>query len=405
VSPRSAPPTRVRREALKPGKEPEVHFGLPTEPPPPKPPAQPAREYATPEEASLRERIDGLALTPATDFNNAHPAAKRTAHHLKVPWRKTLHWPRGEKSGPIVRVEVSDPHRDRAVRVLDALLRAADALGWQFEAPPPPTDEPRRHVSAYEHHLPTPPVFGQLVVEDEPFILRIDERRARSDHVPTDAEKAKLRRKEYVYMPHWDYEDTGELRLHLSEPKWNRALKTWKDSKTRRLEAQIPSILHALLDRSLQNKTDRLERARQEAEYREHERQRELILERREAHQKLIHELEHQAGAWHRAQYLRRYLRAARRTTGTTTITANLQGESIDFLAWAEHYIDQLDPLHPESRDPDLQNPRPHYYADADKHLTSALLRLAGASWESAKKLGAPNTDAPDTEEDDDVDW
>jgi len=188
-------------------------------------------------------------------------------------------------------------------------------------------------------------------------------------------------------MPRWDYEDTGELRLHLSEPKWNRTLKTWKDGKTRLLEAQIPAILHGLLDRALKEKEDRAERARREAEYRERERQEEFIRQRRDAHLKLIHELERQAGAWHRAQYLRRYLRATRRTAGADTITATLQEESIDFLAWAERYINQLDPLHPTPRDPDLQDPRPHYYADTDKHFTSALLRLSGASWETAQKL------------------
>ena len=62
---------------------------------------------------------------------------------------------------------------------------------------------------------------------------------------------------------------------------------------------------------------------------------------------KLIHELERQAGAWSRAQLLRRYLRAARAHSAATGFKVDLQGTPVDFLAWAEHYVNQLDPLHP----------------------------------------------------------
>ena len=118
----------------------------------------------------------------------------------------------------------------------------------------------------------------------------------------------------------------------------------------------------------------------------------------------MIHELERQAGAWHRAQYLRRYLRAARRATGPNTITAKLQAESIDFLAWAEHYIDQLDPLNPVPHDPDLGEPDRPYYVRDESLLKNALLRLTGASWESATKIQTSACSAsafPDNEDDD----
>ena len=55
-------------------------------------------------------------------------------------------------------------------------------------------------------------MFGCFTVDGEPLEVRIDERRRRIDHVPTEEEKAKRRRGDYVYAPRCDYLDTGELR-------------------------------------------------------------------------------------------------------------------------------------------------------------------------------------------------
>lgn len=392
------------REIIREGDEPTVPFGLPAEKPAPKPTPATGQEpqYATPEEADLRARIDAIDCTPSTDFAEAHPAAKRTARHLRLPWRKTLTWKRGEQRGPIVQVDVTDAQRDRAVRFLDPLLRAIEAVGWRFDPPPPPPKEPRRYGYDLERRTPVPPVYGHVVVEDEPFVLHIDERRSRSDHVLTDAEKAQLKRKENVYLPRWDYEHTGQLRLHLSSPDHKHTIKLWQDGKRRSVESQIPAILHGLLDRALENKATRLQHERWAAEERERRRREAELAERRAAHAKLTEELERQAGAWHRARYLRRYLRAARKAQGDRTWTADLQGTPTDFLAWAEHYIDQLDPLTPTPRDPILAQPQRAYYGVEETTMKNALLRLAGAAWDSSVKLAAVDTDVRDTESEDD---
>jgi hypothetical protein len=68
----------------------------------------------------------------------------------------------------------------------------------------------------------------------------------------------------------------------------------------------------------------------------------------------LIAKLERQAGAWVRAQLLRRYLRAARRRLPDgERIEASFRGQSIDFLDWATEYVEQLDPLSSQPRNQD----------------------------------------------------
>ena len=157
----------------------------------------------------------------------------------------------------------------------------------------------------------------------------------------------------------------------------------------------------------MQEVDERLERERLEEE--RQQRLRKELAERREANQKFICELERQAGAWHRAQFLRRYVRAARRALGADTITLDLHGQPTDFLAWAEHYIDQLDPLSAADHDSDL-TPERSYYSDSDRdRLQGELRRLSGHTWERASKLVAEPTesnDDPTADEDDhDDDW
>ena len=360
------------------GAEPTVNFAPPADPRPVAPPL-------SPEEAALRARIDALSITPLDDLEAAHPAVLRTAVRLKRLRSRDITWHRGTRSGPLLEMtNVSEPQQDRALRVLDAVLRAAERLGWQLEAPlPDPTTDRRQTFAGSTYH---PPVYGQLLVEGEPITLRIDERRRQSDHVMTEQEKADKKAGRYVWMPSFDYAPSGELRLHATEPGHRYTDKVWKDTRRQPLEAQVSRILHGLLRIALDRKQHREEQRLQKLAEREAEHQRELVRQRRAANQTLIHTLETQAGAWARAQFLRRYLRAARRALGARTLTVDLQGQTIDFLAWAERYVNQLDPLHPDPRDPVFARERSFQYNEDEKRFTEELQRLLGHTWEHAAK-------------------
>lgn len=78
------------------------------------------------------------------------------------------------------------------------------------------------------------------------------------------------------------------------------------------------------------------------------------------------------------------------------TITLDLRGQPTDFLAWAEHYIDQLDPLSAADHDSDL-TPERSYYSDSDRdRLQGELRRLSGHTWDHAAKLVAEPTESND---------
>jgi hypothetical protein len=126
---------------------------------------------------------------------------------------------------------------------------------------------------------------------------------------------------------------------------------------------------------------------RRHRERAEQERLRKEREDRRDAHAKLRDELERQAGAWHRARFLRRYIQAARRATSSRPVRLPFVDSTVDFLEWATNYVDQLDPLSNVRKNPDQwPEPRSYVYAD-DNAMKRWLVRLSGFDGQETRKL------------------
>lgn len=334
------------------------------------------------EEVALRERISVLQPTLGSDHNPASPAVKRTALLLKRPWLREITWGRGEKSGPVTRIDTSSLVADRALRLADQLLVSAKQVDWPFQAPPETDESKTRHGRQYDQ-LPATPEYGCLLAKGEPLTFRIDERHRQVDHVLTDYEKEQRRRGHLCFPPKWDLVPTGQLRLHLLHMNSNLAIKTWRDSARRPLEEQINTVLLGFLDEALRIKERREEQRREEIERMRREELRWRQSERRSANAKLIHALEAQAGAWLRARTLRSYLRALKQALGDRKVEASLNKTPVDFLAWATHYVDQLDPLSPTPHDTDLIDESLRRHGN-EEGLRQSLSRLMGRHWQEA---------------------
>lgn len=371
-TPRQAP-LKKRNE------EPSYYSALTFHAPDEDAPRDQGKAATTAAKSEVRQKILALGITEVIDLRAASAIVKRTAMHLKVSWRKEITWERGERSGPIVRIDVSDACVERALRLAEQLLLAVKEVGWKARRPEPNREEQSRSRYSPAPSVPGGPEYVQILAEDEPFAFHIDERRRRIDHVPTEEEKQKRRRGEYIYAPRWDYLHTGELRLHV-------AGKTWQDTATKKLEFAIGSVLDFILTEALAIKVRREERRLAEIEARRQEQLRWKLSQRRQANERLIHELEAQAGAWFRARMLRSYLRALKRELNGRRLEANLQDRKVDFINWVEHYIEQLDPLSPRPHDEDLMDDRPTF-GPKQANVDETLSRLVGSEWATAWKI------------------
>ena len=386
---RSEPVDPTRASAVAPvreGPEPTFHHQV-------RIPEPETAKQASIEHEALDARLGSNPVTVRADLRGAHPGIRRTALHLKASGVKDFDWKHGDRAGPIFYISVDSSSTQRALRVADSVLRAAESIGWTFEVPPKSEDPWRRRYQISEYSGPT---WGCIQVEREPVQITISERRKQVPHVLTKYEKESRAR---GYQPHlrpWDLAYTGDLRLNLVNRN-EYVLKTFADRTKRRLEEQLPDVMHAMLEHALEEKRRREQRRIEEEAERERQRLAGLARERREAHSKLVAELERQVGAWYRARLLRTYIRAAKRATGPRPVQVKLQQQSVDFLEWASSYADQLDPLSPVPRNPD-QTPQRSLYGEEEAALKGTLLRLFSTDAHLARKLAIEMAATPTAE-------
>lgn len=257
---------------------------------------------------AFRDRVTALLIQPAASVVDCVPAVKRTARHHRHARKAELTFERGERTGPIVSMDVTDGTLDRACLLADRILKTCEALGWSFVVPTPKDEEKaqsQRHGEtepARVEHVP----LGQILIEAECVGLHIEERLREELRTPTAAELAREKR-EYGYRaPRKEYLPTGNLRVmrldtyrtYGAPPRF-----TVYDRGTKRVEDQIPDILQGIQELALSIKLRRAEDERKAREYEEAQRRRQAFEARQEANAALIKQLETDAGAWHRARY------------------------------------------------------------------------------------------------------
>ena len=304
---------------------------------------------ALPQPMPLVELEPVTSGTPAP-IDSLLPAVKRTARLLKHPARSTLAFERGTAQGPVVKIRVSGGLLDRALRFADTLLRAIDRQGWAFTSPPPPMRVHQSHSREPEPPTAPAPEFGFIRIGEDFVPFEIEERFEIRTLPPTERDLARQARNPW-HRPEIRTETihTGVLRLARPALPYPCHVhrKSWFDRGQHLLESKLDLILQdfaqtAVILKAKREEAERERRAREEAE-----RLREAEQKRRALNSKMIAELERQAGAWEYAGRLRRYVRAARRALGSRQFIWPPHQTPLDFLAWAERYVDEIDPLHP----------------------------------------------------------
>lgn len=226
-------------------------------------------------------------------------------------------------------VQVSRESVDRAVRIMDALLKALQARGFTVAV----KDKPKRVTT--------------VLVLEETLEFSLEEMVIRKEHVLSPAEQKKKERHPWSAfgIPQYDPVPTGRLSLRLRN-LWLRGVRmTWSDGKVQRLENRLNAFIIGFINAAVQKRTERLERERREREWEAERRRREekarLIREEKER----LAELEREAENWRKSQMIRAYIEAVRKDAIREHGEVRMGGELERWLLWATEQADRLDPL------------------------------------------------------------
>jgi hypothetical protein len=264
------------------------------------------------------------AIVVREDLRSPHPLVKATRDVLegKGPVES---WRIGRT--PRLDIDVSKEQRRRALRILDALVRAFEARGWKVDLGS--GDDRKSYVT----------IFGQRL----PFGIR--ETRKKVTDPPAKPERLLDGR---IYTP-WRSrqrdEYSGQLAFVIRYDWGYGVLKSWAETKTRRLEERLSEFIISLVKAGYEE----LEAAKRSAE-RERERQeaeeRWLAEERRrEAEATRVRALLQQAESWGTSRRLHGYLMAVRAAAESHPGGLQADTELCNWLAWAESYARSIDPL------------------------------------------------------------
>lgn len=213
----------------------------------------------------------------------------------------------------------------RALRVLDAIYKGAEARGWKVVAGKKDTGAPAT----------------KIVKDGHDVILTIHEETTKTPHVPTKAEQAQID-KGYSYgIPQHDHEPNGRLRIKLVDCYVARR-SNWSDGVRQNVEDLIEDVLDGIQSAFDAYVERDAERERMEQEHRQ---RRMEALERAYQDFMLTARVESvidQARKWRLAQDLRAYSADVRQRA---PLVGEIQPEVQAWLDWVQRHLDEvLDP-------------------------------------------------------------
>jgi hypothetical protein len=213
-------------------------------------------------------------------------------------------------------VRVSKTSLHRALRIMDALLKALEKRGYSAE------------VSK------DGPMATHILIGAEKVKVRLAEKANRSERELTAEEKKKPA---HTISNRWLYSPSGRLTFEIDE-YCDGLQKKWTDKAQKPLEEQLNDVLAGLI---LAGEALRLRRIEREEEQR---RQRELERRRMEDQERRYH-LDQHLKAWSESERLREFLRACETSLVGRKGELAPDGPEAKWLRWAHRYADRIDPL------------------------------------------------------------
>lgn len=291
-----------------------------------------------------KEKADTVVLTPRT------PSARRTqesalpvmqvevSQELVAPHReveKALRSLRGARKGEWgvlvpraarrLDIRVTAGCLDRALRIMDAVLKAAETLGHRVA------------ITA------EPPQRACLQVNGEEIRFSLQEQLERVAHRSTPDDRFKAIAQSWFQPPKFDYVPTGRLQLKIESSDGGR--NRWSDGKRRTLEDHLGHFLRGLTLAAEARVAGRARAAEYEQRRRE-ETERRIEADRRRWEEKRREEaLLRQVRDWITARDVRLYLIELRKAA-RVMVPSNLGVDSAEsWISWAASYAQRLDPV------------------------------------------------------------
>ena len=247
------------------------------------------------------------------------------------------------RDGKASHIYVSKSSLPRALRILDAFLRACEERGYTLQ-----------WAKEGEASL-------CVSVLGETLQFRLSEMTSAKSHVLTAAEQ-----KNPWGVPKWDYGATGQLRFEITNlPYFDFNIQhSWGDGKFRRLEDYLGKAIIGLGAASMVIKKDREDTLQREREWAEQARRKEEARKHHEEFERRAKVLNGFIQGWRESKVIGELLQAVELEAKKQSLDDEQHRNVESFIEWTRAYAEMLNPLArlPESVTEFLTVPKPKMY-------------------------------------------
>jgi hypothetical protein len=256
-------------------------------------------------------------------------------HALVATTERALRKPKSRNPGdqpiterPALAISVSEASLPRALRIMDALIKALEARGMPLRIEP---DDKRRTC---------------LTLQGQVIAIRLVENTSRAEREPTEKERQEIKKRGYTYLPdRYSYHHTGMLKLGILGDYRDELQKVVADGKQQRIEQLLNEFIVKIETEAVRRKRDAEHHERQRLRWEEEARLRREYEEKQRKEMERFKALEEEARNWKRAEDLRAYIAAVEVKAAREQGSVALESELGQWIAWARQKADWIDPI------------------------------------------------------------
>jgi hypothetical protein len=226
-------------------------------------------------------------------------------------------------------VRVSKDNRARAARILNALLEAFRARGFQAA---------------------TESKWDSICVEIDGSVaaFRIEEAVDRKVKELTPAQEKDKQKNPWRYTyPQYVYVPSGAFTLKITHPSWNLRRVSWSDGTRQQLEHSLNSFVIGLIKAAEADRLHRIEAEKRRVEEEERKRLEAIWRRRKTAEERQMWALLTDSVSWRYSQNIRAFVQAVKVAASWTAECDPADDPVAKWTEWALHQADLLDPLAP----------------------------------------------------------
>jgi hypothetical protein len=270
------------------------------------------------------ERLLENRISVQTTLISPHPLVKATIEALKR--REPDKYGRIQPYGPqCLDIRVSPASQQRALLVMDALIKAFDTRGMK--------------VFVKTGNFPNTHVY----VQGEDLEIGIEEQATQVEHKLTPEELERLERYSHSWAPKHDFFPSGKLTLMLRS--YLPVKKIWRDTEKNRIEDCLNEFVIGLIRAANMIKQNRSKEEGIRLAWEEEERRREETEQRKREEEEKLKMLDRQVAAWTKSRQIREFIAAVKAAANRECGFLEAISDLDEWIEWANRQADWLDPL------------------------------------------------------------